>query len=70
MLDFSYGNKRLILSRCGPGGGTRHLHHKNIKGGSNRIDVRVNSQKLCPEWYQRYRTKIINANDNEMALAA
>jgi len=32
--------------------------------------VRVNSQKLCPEWYQRYRTKIINANDNEMALAA
>ena len=26
--------------------------------------------RFCPEWYQRYRTKIINANDNEMALAA
>ena len=47
------------------GGGTRRLHQL---WGRNRIDVRVDSQN-CSEWYQRYRTKLINANDNEMALA-
>ena len=66
LLIFSYGDKRLILNRYGPGGGTRRLH----QWGRNRIDVRVNSQNFARNGTNVIGPNFINANDNEMALAA
>ena len=55
--------------RTGPGGGTRRLHHKN-KGGRNRIDVRGIFKNFARNGTNVIGPNFINANDNEMALAA
>ena len=48
------------------GGAVPGTSTKVLRGEIGSTCVRI--IKKCPEWYQRYRTKNINANDNEMAL--
>lgn len=53
--------------RCGPGGGTRRLHHRKYGDeiGSTRV-VKINSSF---GEHRRYRAKTINANGNTPAFA-
>ena len=70
MLFNSYSNKRLALNRYGPGGGTRRLHHYHYKGGEIGSTCVGIIKNFARNGTNVIGLKLINANDNEMALAA